>query len=764
MAHRYTNVKEALAEPKSRYFGVTYQNGTYTAKDDKSFFGRKLPDPELTFDIANNKTLVNVSINGSIKYVSIYHGNYYSDNIPGVWMCKDFKRTGPFSFKLNLDDELIDLDVADIPYSTSLLGNLFPVTEFQFEKVKATLVTYTPVSADGTIRLRGVVYGLQLENQSNVIVRGDILLPTLDTTPDQLFAGAELCVHPADREEKSGAVSFELSPGQSIWVPAVLYPPGERTLEIVDEKGSLYWLNETWAYFKGMTGRLQMEDDPFTAEFFERAVYQCFGSIGMDGSGAIVGSNWGTYPTTEFVWNKDMYYSFLPLYMMEPELFKQGMLWFLNHGVRPFGNRYEGGVTHSLSNSLSSVVMAGLYYQSTGDKDLFLQNPEIDRKLRVVMEETLRSRKPDDPWLFPSVWLSDAYSLGDYHTGSNVIAWAAFEHYARVVDEVLGDNEAALRYRDIAKRIKEDLERHHTTEGPFGPQYAEGISMNQPDKLKDDAEKYEGAYHDLGMQFIGNLTKNGQINLLHHDGEESDTILMPLYGYTTYRNPTYHNYMRFSLSPANPTYNPESRGIQWGDHSACTFPGYMSGMGMISDAASMSGDAGYFTEIRRLTDADGSLWWWPYNNGAPYGDVVRHNTCGKCGWASGVFAGMFVSQILGLTYDAPAKCLHFRPFSPTSSFDWDCFTLGSQTFSVSYRKNDLAINTAVSNLGSHVVTAMIELLIDNPGDLETEVNGEPATLVEHAGEWDGRTIRIFQVILQPGETKSLKVMRKAPAV
>ncbi|MNP29205.1 hypothetical protein D3C76_1222190 [compost metagenome] len=171
--------------------------------------------------------------------------------------------------------------------------------------------------------------------------------------------------------------------------------------------------------------------------------------------------------------------------------------------------------------------MAGLYYRSTGDKRFFLERLDIDLNIRKLLEEMLRTRKPDGPWLFPSDWLSDAYSLGDYHTGSNVVAWAAFYHYARIVREVFGDTETAERYWTIAASIKEDLQRHNTVEGPFGLQYTEGTSAGG-DALKDDASKYKGTYDDFGMQFISRLTKDGAINLFHHDGEESDTILMPL--------------------------------------------------------------------------------------------------------------------------------------------------------------------------------------------------------------------------------------------
>ncbi|KWX87950.1 hypothetical protein AMQ83_09870, partial [Paenibacillus riograndensis] len=85
MPHPFTTISEALSQSKSSSFGVVYKNGKFTANDPLSFFGRKLPDPELTFDTANNKILVNVHMNGSIKNVTVYNGSYYSDNIPGVW-------------------------------------------------------------------------------------------------------------------------------------------------------------------------------------------------------------------------------------------------------------------------------------------------------------------------------------------------------------------------------------------------------------------------------------------------------------------------------------------------------------------------------------------------------------------------------------------------------------------------------------------------------------------------------------------------------
>ena len=68
-----------------------------------------------------------------------------------------------------------------------------------------------------------------------------------------------------------------------------------------------------------------------------------------------------------------------------------------------------------------------------------------------------------------------------------------------------------------------------------------------------------------------------------------------------------------------------------------TFPGYISILNGAAEKESWSGDEGRFRELERLIDLDGSWWWWPYKIGAQTGDVVRMNSCGKCGWGAGIF-------------------------------------------------------------------------------------------------------------------------------
>ncbi|MBW8347907.1 hypothetical protein K0H71_00430 [Bacillus sp. IITD106] len=761
----FNSIKDALKQPKSKHFWISSYNGRYQYGDKESFFGKKLPDQYLTFDISNNKVLANVNSNGSISNLTIYRGCYFSDDIPGVWVNKDFSSTGPYSFKIKIEESVYDLEDLAWRRTTSLLDNIFPITEIESEEIKVTLITYTPISSDGKQRLRGVIYGLYLENKSGMEIKGEVLLPNIGDQEDP-FSNTDVSIAIADTHQGSGSgISFDLAPGNGIWVPAVLHAPGEEIMEEINSQGSLKWLLSTWSYFKSITGNLTMPSDPFAEEFFQRAVYQCMGAIGMDGKGDIVGSNWGTFPATKQIWMKDMYYSYLPFYMLETEFFKKGILWFIDRSVRFKSNKFKGGVNFSLSNTLTPIIMCGLYYSSTGDHSFFLENEQINIKTKKILKEVINSRKDKDLWLFSSFWISDAYSLGDYHTGSNVLAWYAFNSYSRILREVYKEFKLADEYKDIANKIKVALDDYNTVEGPFGRQYIEGTSDNKERKTRIPLETYNQEGKDFGMQFIGDLIENDEVNLMMHDGEESDTTLMPMYGYLDYDNQVYRNYAKFSMSEHNPTYNPESRGINWGELSESTFPGYNIGLANIVDSESMSGDEGYLTEIRRLTDIDGSLWWWPYENKGSYGNVVR-NQIGKCGWASGVFVGLFISDILGIKYDGPTKTLKFRPFSPSSDFEWKNCKLGITLFNLSFSKKDNRIRVNISNHNEFSINAEIEIPLADDVDLRMITCNKESVSEKNikTGHFLNKSTVKFTLNIPSGESKEIELLTESKSL
>ena len=130
---------------------------------------------------------------------------------------------------------------------------------------------------------------------------------------------------------------------------------------------------------------------------------------------------------------KDAYYSCLPMVPMDPSLAPAIIRWFSEHGVRPKGTLVEGGLNHSLSLSVAGVVLAGLYYERSGDRAFFVAHPELKRGWDDLLEEVIASRAEGDTWLFRSRYISDGALEGDYHTGSNVVAWRALTAWSRLL-------------------------------------------------------------------------------------------------------------------------------------------------------------------------------------------------------------------------------------------------------------------------------------------------------------------------------------------
>lgn len=98
---------------------------------------------------------------------------------------------------------------------------------------------------------------------------------------------------------------------------------------------------------------------------------------------------------------------------------------------------------------------------------------------------------------------------------------------------------------------------------------------------------------DQALTFYPDIINGDTINLMMHDGEESDTTLIPFYGYKTYDDPVVRNYARFSSSEENPTYGTECRGIKWGHESGATFPGYTTAFSGVVDEETMNGERGF---------------------------------------------------------------------------------------------------------------------------------------------------------------------------
>lgn len=674
---KYNSIKEALNKPWSKLFYIERTNGNYKMGDTVSHFNSNKNFEHLTFDISNNKVLANIGIQGSLKRLTVYRDTYFAncnrtdklkDNTwPGVWVAKDNSSFGPYSFTLDINGQNYDLDKVDWDFRTGLLENLFPITEFKGPNSQFTikLLTYAPVSSDGKQRIRGLVYGLFLENKTADLLTGTIHLPKLFTNNRQnrgtqnwsQFDPYEYEMALGDTEFNKFDVPFTLKKGENIWVPIVFNMLGDSALQEINNLGTLAWLNHTARYFNSMMGQIETPGDSYLGEFFKRQVMSAFGSIAMSESGKIAGSNWGSYPATRQIWLKDLYYSSLPFMLLDKSLAQKLILWFNEYGVRPKGSPMKGGVNHSLGISMASFMLAGLYYESSGDKQFFLENQKLKKSWDRIMTELMSSKQDPEIWLFPSKYISDGPIQLDYHTDSNVCAWFALKSYARILKEIYNEPIAASKFQEAAEKVHDAILEKCTVNGPYGRQFIEGV------------------YRD------------GRKAPMESNGEESDVTLMPFYGFLSWDDSTYLNYMKFSMSEHNIIFQPKLHAItQFGVPS--TASGYMKGICAGTDKGSLFGEHGFITEVRRITDADGSIWWWNYGGRSKeipeYGQVVR-GLPGKAGWFSGIYASVFIARQLGLSFQTTSNSLRFATLMPSSGFKWSDISFAGNRYSINYQ-------------------------------------------------------------------------------
>lgn len=662
-----------MKQKTNPYFQLQIDAGQYTTKNAISYYRNKLPDTGLSYDVSNQKTLANLDVFGNLQTLTFYQQNFLTEEKPGVWVNKQLTQTQNVSFEVKVNQQLYSLKDDQHRVTVDVEENLNPRFVHEYPGFRLTVRPFCPIVAGE--RLSCLIYAFALENTGEEVLEVNFPLPSLyqEKLSDQqnvLLVGKQLVtVDVAPQETKTAAV-------------ALIDPNCYELMELFAEADCDEWFRETMSYFRHRFGQLTMEDD-YATSLFQRAAYQSFSSFGMNQTGQLVGSNWGSYPATQRIWNKDMYYASLPFLFFDQELMEQTILWFQQYAIKFPGTKFAGGISHSVSNALAPLLLASLYVDYYGS-DFFTEHPEIIAKGQQLVEELLATREDPSRYLVHSIWISDAYALGDYHTGTNICFWKACEGLAKL-SQATGELELAEKYTELAEKIKADILAFLTIEGPYGRQFLEGA--DKTGEPYTSLAQYQQPILEQGLIFLEAVIEGEKINLLMHDGEESDTTLSAFYDFLSVEDSVYQNSMRFAASPENPTYSETIEGITWGLESGATFPGYTT----MLMSGSLSAEA--FKEkmevLKRLADLDGSWWWWPYPLNPKRGEVVRSFGCGKCGWASGIFVSLFITHYLGLSQKE--GILFFAPMEGLEPFAWENFRLGDKWLSIYFEPEQVVV-------------------------------------------------------------------------
>jgi len=341
-----------------------------------------------------------------------------------------------------------------------------------------------------------------------------------------------------------------------------------------------------------------------------------------------------------------------------------------------------------------------------------------------MQDEVIASRRSTE-MLFPSMYFSDGEARGDFHTGSNVAAWFAFSSMARIASEVYREERQAQEWSDISDRIHRAINAVCSGDGPTGKRFFEGANA-------------DGSF------------------VMGHDGEESETTLMPFYGFCAPDDPRLLNHAALAMTVENPLYSPELDAIWWYNEkwSSATFPGWVTALAGASDESELRRR---IERIYKLTDLDGSPWWWPY----PYratdrARVLRADVARKCGWGAGVFLCRLVHDIFGISVDVPARSIRVAPFAPWNPLSWRGARIGTAVFDLVFVNNQQEVSVTIVNRNAEHYAAIVILTPQKDTLLgELQVLGARSSgemLVQH---WGRESLQVT-LNLAPGQRAQLR--------
>ena len=724
----FTSLQAALDGPRSTFFGVTPQRrprdkGTrYTAG---GVSGAEEPSTfHLSFEVTNNRILCSLTSTGLLRNPCIFSRRVPAHRRGHEFMGEQLLGGSPWSFLLRRKgEEPVSLHSTH-GVSVELLGDLFPLFTYQCAGLRTRLLAFAPAT-DGpsSVRPRAILVIVQVENPGLEAIEASLIVPgvrevgdadrrsalsapvesphprfTENPVPIEPGYEAVMCLDHTTWCPVFPELSFSLPPGgQSIFAFAFLLgeTPEElrRTGELLRTRSTLDWLNQTWRSRAERYGRLTIPDGPYYAENYSRLVEEGASALMYTDDGLL----WTGGPSG---------FSDYAMVLFEPRFVADIIAQSLS-GFRPRkpGESPPDDLTWSLAGSVGPLPDVALYYRMTGDRAFFRHHPEVLAFARERLADIVDTRQAE-PYLFPSKMLWDGPSRGDYHTGSNVLAWLSFAGMARLAREVYDEPQLADDWADIAAAVKRDILRYCVGEGSLGPRF------------------YEGANED-GTFVAG------------HDGEETFTILMPYFEFCEADDPACVNHARLALSPENPLYIPEVDGIAWSGgrdnrtmgapppRGATTLPGQMA---MFAGARSEGELHDRLEQLRGLTDLDGSIWWWPYDYPALDAALVHRRDVAGCdlsksGYAAAVYLCLFINNILGLSVDTPAHQVSLRPFCPWPEFSWERCRLGNSIFDFGYENRDGCARGLIVNRNDGAFDAAIELTLPDGAEVrEVRVN------------------------------------------
>ena len=464
-------------------------------------------------------------------------------------------------------------------------------------------------------------------------------------------------------------IPFELKEGESRLFTTViaLTPHREeiyRNLGIIYQHTALEWVNITADFWKKRLGKMESgirEAEEMGKKYSDmhiRFILDNFNCLSFNEQGDLL-TNWQGAPSHSLsrLWGIDIEPDVVSVMYAVPEVGPRAIEYLVKRNAPRFSLYSD----HSIFFYIAPLLIAGKYLELTGDAAYFKKHPDVTAGLEEVYQGML-AHKHKEYALFTSHYASDLIVFKKYDYGANVQCYYALKSWCMIL-EVLGRD--ATEALQLLKQMPRDMAAHMEADGPFGKQITGG------NNLEENQDRF----------YIPD-------DIYYYGGEDTATVLAPLYGLYEFDYEPYVNLHRFARSMYITSYDPEfqtMRELHFGMNPSAT--GCTLRLG------------GSYTRKEMLKtleilydrlDETGSLFWWPraYN---------KKRCLTRCSQGQGAWVQQSMEQWYGLRMDALHHTLTIKPQGLLSSYHLEGIRLGNYIFDVEYEEKDGETRFLVKN-------------------------------------------------------------------
>jgi hypothetical protein len=692
------------------------------------------PSSEALLTQSNARVLLGHAVNGTLRLVALPTQVFPAPTGasefglgPGMYHHFDVSMyAGDLRYQIKIGDEkTIDVGADDVQSESYYAAHIIPMTHFRAGMLEITTISFAPVAPDSSSAPlspaplpgpAGVFYLLLLKNTGDTTCRGkvalladdlllghyedaapelrNIAMPAIDIRQNILILSrpdGAVGIHfhqgnPAERGNPwvdlakpfRAERSFNLQPGDELLIETHI-AMGARYQDVMPVIYGLHmrtaqeWMNLTINYWLSRLGRLEVtvegsDAGEFSRDIYIRSIFDNFNCLQTDSSGNLI-AHWQGAPSHGYgtVWGIDVEPTAVSVVNLCPEITRQALIFFMNRSRAPKGTYRNGDASdHSIPILVAPLIIARQWLQVTGDKAFLRGHPEILNALLDIMSDLLKVKSPAAS-LFPSRYSSDGAVGRRYDYGANVKVLYAFDSMAYILKQMDRHEEAGI-YQHIAEETRQLINKHMMAEGPFGIQVSGGTNLGE-----DPA----GFYLPEGV--------------FYYDGEDTSSMLAPLYGACDQSDPTWVNYHRYARSMWCPNYDKEFSVLMWSPNEPGIFDGtaFFSRLGGSVTRQEM---AESLTILRQngVDEVTGSVFWWPHG-------LEHKRALTRCSQGQGAWAWQYIEQWLGLKIDTASQVLILAPRGLPSKVHWEGFKPGCHHFDIFWEETPGGSTAMITN-------------------------------------------------------------------